>query len=111
MRCYFKDFLFHVWYNVHISKVINLFARSLNEIVDLDPLDDLDDILVVELMILADLLRLVLDGGAPHEGVLHLLDNRSMHFVTKVLNLNKRLNQISHGNDILGILQVRLQIS
>ena len=57
--------------------------------VDLDFLDDLDDILVVELMILADLLRLVLDGGAPHEGVLHLFDNSSVHFVTEVLNLTR----------------------
>jgi hypothetical protein len=55
----------------------------------LDLLDNLDDVFVVQLMVLADLLRLVLHRGAPHQRVLHLLNDRTMNLVTEILNLNK----------------------
>ncbi len=76
-----------MWNNVHLSKLVISVPGPLSKIADLDFLDDLDDVFVVELMILANLLRLVLDRGAPHEGVLHLFNDGSMHFVTEVLNL------------------------
>ena len=53
----------------------------------LNSLDNLYDILVIKLMIFSNFLRLMLDGGAPHQRVLHLLDDRTMNFVTKVLDL------------------------
>ena len=57
----------------------------------LNLLDDLDDVFVVELVILADLLRLVLDGRTPHERVLHLLNDRPMNLVAEVLHLKEIL--------------------
>jgi hypothetical protein len=59
------------------------------EMLLLDLLDNLDDVFVVQLMVLADLLRLVLHRGAPHQRVLHLLNDRTMNLVTEILNLNK----------------------
>ena len=57
------------------------------ELAFLNSLDNLDDILVIKLMIFSNFLWLMLDGGAPHQRVLHLLDDRTMNLVTKVLNL------------------------
>ena len=37
-------------------------------------------------MILADLLRLMLDRGAPHQRVLHLLDDGSVDLVAKIFD-------------------------
>jgi hypothetical protein len=47
----------------------------------------LNDVLVVEDVVLADLLRLVLDGRPPHERVLHLLDDGPVNLVAKILDL------------------------
>ena len=62
----------------------NYFFR---ELAFLNSLDNLDDILVIKLMVFSNFLGLMLDGGAPHQRVLHLLDDRTMNLVTKVLNL------------------------
>ena len=51
----------------------------------LDLLDNLHNVLVVEDVVLADLLRLVLDRGPPHQGVLELLEDGLVNLVAKVL--------------------------
>ena len=67
--------------------IFNLFSIVLSH---LDFFDDLNDVFVVEDVILADLLRLMLDGRAPHESVFHLLDDGTMDLVTEILNLKSR---------------------
>ena len=46
----------------------------------------MDDILIVELVVLADFLGVVADGGAPDHGVLHVLHELLVEFVTEALN-------------------------
>ena len=48
-------------------------------------LDNLDYVLVVEDVVLAHPLGLVLDRGAPHQGVLELLEDGPMDLVAEVL--------------------------
>mmetsp|Transcript_12153 Transcript_12153/g.30665 ORF Transcript_12153/g.30665 Transcript_12153/m.30665 type:complete len:417 (+) Transcript_12153:144-1394(+) len=52
----------------------------------LDFLDDLDDVLVLEHVLLADALRPVLAAGAPHQSVLELLQNALVDAVAEVLH-------------------------
>ena len=51
-----------------------------------DSLDNLDHVLVIEDMILANPLWLMLDRCSPDEGVLQVLDDGSVDLVTEVLH-------------------------
>ena len=51
-----------------------------------DILYNLDNILVMKNMIFANTLRLVLDTGSPHEGMLQLLDDCPVNLVAEVLD-------------------------
>ena len=52
----------------------------------LDSLHNLDHVLVIEHMILADTLRLVLHRGAPHQRVLQVFDDGPVDLVAEVLD-------------------------
>ena len=62
--------------NVYISN----FAGSL------DSLHNLDHVLVIKHMVLADTLRLVLHRGAPHQRVLQVFDDGPVDLVAEVLD-------------------------
>ncbi len=51
-----------------------------------DLLDNLHDVLVLQAVVLAHFLGPVLDGGAPHQRVLELLDDALVDAVAKVLH-------------------------
>jgi hypothetical protein len=50
-------------------------------------LHNLDDVLILQNMLLANLLRPVLHGCAPHQGILELLDDALMYSVAEVFHL------------------------
>jgi len=72
-------------------------------------LDNLNDVLVVELVQLSDLLWVVLDGGAPNLGVVHLSCQGLVEFATEVLNL-AMLGWHDDGLLVVGDLSLRLGI-
>ena len=65
-------------------KVKNVFIP--NSAGSLDSLHNLDHVLVIEHMVLADTLRLVLHRGAPHQRVLQVLDDGPVDLVAEVLH-------------------------
>ena len=52
-----------------------------------DLLHNLDDVLILQNVLLANLLRPVLHGCAPHQGVLELLDDALVYSVAEVFHL------------------------
>ena len=70
-----------------------------------DLLDNLHDVLVLQPVVLADLLRAVLDGGAPHERILELLSDALVDAVAEVLH---RVAAARHHHRIIVVRQPAL---
>ena len=65
----------------------------------LDSLHNLDHVLVIEHMVLADTLRLVLHRGAPHQRVLQVFDDGPVDLVAEVLH--RALVRLQHHRGLV----------
>ena len=72
-------------------------------------LDDLYDILVLQLVVLAAALRVVLDAGAPDDRALHLFQKSLVNSVAEVLN-RAELARNNHRCLVVGDLAFRLGV-
>ncbi|KAJ8530370.1 hypothetical protein ON010_g14542 [Phytophthora cinnamomi] len=73
-------------------------------------LHDLHDVFVLELVLLADLLRLVLAGRTPDPGVLEFLEQRLVDTLAEILDRGRLLVQ-NDGRVVIGQLAARLGVN